>query len=39
MNSASGRGTGVVGELDLYLDDVLPDTLGKPLLTAFAGDN
>ncbi len=31
MNSASGRGVGVVGELDLYLDDILPDTLGKPI--------
>lgn len=37
MNSASGRGVGVVGQLDLYLDDLLPDTIGKPLLTAFTG--
>ncbi len=31
VNSASGHGVGVVGQLDLYLDDVLPDTLGKPI--------
>ncbi|MBV8662926.1 MAG: hypothetical protein JO107_07470 [Hyphomicrobiales bacterium] len=31
MNSASGRGVGVVGQLDLYLDDLLPNTLGKPI--------
>ncbi len=36
MNSASGRGTGVVGELDLYLDDLLPNTLGKPIFQAGA---
>ncbi len=37
MNSASGRGTGVVGELDLFLDDVLPNTLGKPIFTGVGG--
>lgn len=31
VNSASGRGVGVVGQLDLYLDDILPDSLGKPI--------
>jgi hypothetical protein len=37
LNSASGRGVGVVGQLDLYLDDLLPDTLGKPIFTGFSG--
>jgi hypothetical protein len=37
LNSASGRGVGVVGELDLYLDDLLPDTLGKPIFAGFSG--
>ncbi len=31
INAASGKGVGVVGELHLYLDDILPDTLGKPI--------
>jgi hypothetical protein len=34
INSASGRGVGVVGELHLYLDDLMPDTLGRPLFGA-----
>jgi hypothetical protein len=37
LNSASGRGVGVVGQLDLYLDDLLPDTLGKPIFAGFSG--
>jgi hypothetical protein len=37
MNSASGRGTGVVGELHFFLDDIFPDPLGKPIFTAFTG--
>ncbi len=31
INGASGHGVGVVGQLDLYLDDILPDSLGKPI--------
>ena len=31
INSASGRGVGVVGELHFYLDDLMPDTLGRPI--------
>ncbi len=31
MNGASGRGVGVVGELHFFLDDIFPDTLGKPI--------
>jgi hypothetical protein len=34
LNSASGRGVGVVGELHLYLDDLMPDTLGRPIFGA-----
>ena len=31
MNGASGRGVGVFAQLDLYLDDLLPNSLGKPI--------
>lgn len=31
INRASGHGTGVVGELHFFLDDIFPDTLGKPI--------
>jgi len=34
LNGASGHGAGVVASLDLYLDDLLPDSLGKPLFGA-----
>ena len=34
INSASGRGVGVVGELHLYLDDLMPATLGRPIFGA-----
>jgi hypothetical protein len=32
INSASGHGTGVMGQLHLYLDDIFPTTMGKPLI-------
>jgi hypothetical protein len=35
LNGASGHGVGVVASLDLYLDDLLPDTLGKPIFNPF----
>jgi hypothetical protein len=31
MNSASGHGVGVVGELHFFFDDIFPDSLGKPI--------
>ena len=34
INSASGRGVGVVAEYHLFLDDLLPNSLGKPLFGA-----
>jgi len=34
INAASGRGVGVVGELHFYLDDLMPDTLGRPIFGA-----
>jgi hypothetical protein len=34
INNASGRGVGVVGELHFFLDDMFPDTIGKPLFGA-----
>ena len=32
INSASGHGTGVMGQLHLYLDDIFPTSIGTPLL-------
>jgi hypothetical protein len=34
INRASGDGVGVVGQLHLYLDDIFPRSLGKPLFGA-----
>jgi hypothetical protein len=34
LNSGSGHGLGVVFSVDLYLDDLLPNSLGKPLFGA-----
>ena len=31
VNSASGHGVGVVAELHFFLDDIFPNSLGKPL--------
>ncbi len=31
VNGASGHGVGVIAQIDWYLDDIFPDTLGKPL--------
>jgi hypothetical protein len=31
INEASGKRVGVLGILDIFLDDLLPDSLGKPL--------
>ena len=31
INGASGHGVGVVGELHFFLDDIFPDSLGKPI--------
>ena len=33
INGASGHGAGVVASLDLFLDDIFPNTLGKPIFT------
>jgi hypothetical protein len=32
VNGASGHGVGVIGQLHLYLDDMFPNTIGRPLL-------
>jgi hypothetical protein len=31
MTGATGHGAGVIGQLDFYLDDIFPDTLGRPI--------
>jgi hypothetical protein len=33
VNSASGHGAGVIAQLDLFLDDIFPDSLGKPIFS------
>ncbi len=33
INGASGHGVGVVAALDFFLDDIFPNTLGKPIFT------
>ncbi len=32
LNGAAGHGLGVIGQFHLYFDDLLPDSLGKPLI-------
>jgi hypothetical protein len=32
VNRASGTGVGFLGQLHLYLDDMFPNTIGRPLL-------
>jgi hypothetical protein len=32
VNSQSGSGVGVIGQLHFYLDDMFPETLGQPLI-------
>ena len=32
VNRASGTGVGFLGQLHLYLDDIFPNTIGRPLL-------
>ena len=34
VNRASGDGVGVIGQLHLYLDDIFPNSIGKPLFAA-----
>lgn len=31
VTGATGHGVGVIGSLDFYLDDIFPDTLGRPI--------
>jgi hypothetical protein len=31
MTGASGHGVGVIGQVDFYLDDIFPDSLGRPI--------
>jgi hypothetical protein len=33
VNGASGHGAGVVASVDLFLDDILPNTIGKPIFS------
>jgi hypothetical protein len=38
-NRASGCGVGVIGNLHLFLEDILPKSLGKPLFASASGEN
>jgi hypothetical protein len=38
INRASGDGVGVIGNLHLFLEDILPNSLGKPLFASTAGE-
>jgi hypothetical protein len=31
VNGASGHGAGVIAQLDLFMDDIFPESLGKPI--------
>ena len=31
INRASGHSVGVIASLDLFMDDIFPDTLGRPI--------
>jgi hypothetical protein len=35
VNRESGSNIGVIGQLHFYLDDIAPDTIGRPLFTSF----
>lgn len=37
INRASGTGVGVLAQLHLYLDDIFPKTIGRPLFGAQTG--
>src|SRR4029077_5238983 len=34
VNRASGDGVGVIGQLHLYLDDIFPNSIGRPLFAS-----
>ena len=34
VNRASGKNVGVIGQLHLYLDDIFPNSIGRPLLAS-----
>jgi hypothetical protein len=36
VNSASGHGVGAIAQLHIYLDDIFPTTIGKPLFASSA---
>jgi hypothetical protein len=38
INRASGEGVSVIGNLHLFLEDILPNSLGKPLFAPASGE-
>ena len=38
INRASGDGVGVIGQLHFYLDDIFPNSLGRPIFPAAIAD-
>jgi hypothetical protein len=39
INRASGNDVGVIANLHLFLEDIFPETLGKPLLASASGEH
>ena len=39
INRASGDDVGVIANLHLFLEDIFPETLGKPLLASASGEH
>ena len=39
INRASGEDVGVIANLHLFLEDIFPETLGKPLLASASGEH
>jgi hypothetical protein len=39
INRASGDGIGVIGNLHFFIEDILPNSLGKPLFGAASGEH
>jgi hypothetical protein len=39
INRTSGDGVGVIGNLHLFLEDIFPNSLGRPLFASAAGQS
>jgi hypothetical protein len=39
INRASGDGIGVIGNLHFFLEDIFPNSVGKPLFASASGEH